>query len=656
MQVDGHCVIKQSRIQIPHSDCGFLWHAYWNTLGPDGLMTELPVENPSSGTTGGPSPADRRRFPRIGIRPTVTACIMVIVVAGIGLTAWQQWSIARDATEELTRRNAQLVIDQVEAQLIHYLDPLAGYVDWIADMATTGQDLGLGEAENSYRMLSASVAALPQIVGAGIVSADGATLGVSRSAGSRAFADRNTAAVRATMPAGLDKVEDGGAVWSKPAFDAQAAAPVVRLWRAVRRDGEYLGAVYAGVSFAGISEAVSDVSSRFDGTAFLLDGARDVLAHPNLTSAHPDYTEGRTVIGLERSGDLVLQGLIERAASGRPSGGGFTTVEANLDGMNYVGFLRPIRPAGDDAWTLGVWFLATDMLGQRQRVIASAWIGLSLIAAALAMSWIAGNLIAGPIRETALAVNALSQMDLDAVSQLPRSSIRELDDLAKAFNSMRGALRLFGTYVPRSLVNRLVKAEGERIDSSERQVAIMFTDIVGFTSFSEGKSAGEVADFLNDHFQILGRCVDNSFGTIDKYIGDALMAFWGAPEDMEDAPVRACYCAMAIADALERDNAKRRKEGLPPVHVRIGLHTGPALVGNIGAEGRVNYTVIGDNVNICQRVESLGRDVDVPRNTTTILITDAVAKQLPSSMPFVHIGNFSVKGREEDVVVYRLMI
>tara|TARA_B100000965_G_scaffold60815_1_gene46729 strand:- start:546 stop:2447 length:1902 start_codon:yes stop_codon:yes gene_type:complete len=631
-----------------------IWHAHpfiFRAVIPvTGQLTD-PLPADASSPAAGP-----RRFPRIGIKPTVTACIMVIVVAGIGLTAWQQWSIAREATDELTRRNAQLVVDQVEGHLSHYLDPLTDYVDWIADLAAGREDLGVGNADSVRNLLAASVAALPQIVGAGVVPADGPTVGIVRTSDGRTVADANAGAARATMPPGIAEVGDAAAIWSRPAFDAQAAAPVVRLWRAVRRDGKFLGAVYAGVSFAGISEAVSDVSSRFNGTAFLLDGAGGVLAHPNLTSTHPDYAKGTTVIGLERSGDLVLQGLIERSSSGRPSGGGLTTIEAILDGTDYVGFLRPIRPVGENAWALGVWFLSTDMLGQRQRVIASAWIGLSLIAAALAMSWIAGNLIAEPIRETALAVKGLGQMDLDTVSQLPRSSIRELDDLATAFNSMRGALRLFGTYVPRSLVKRMVAAEGEQIESSEREVAIMFTDIVGFTTFSEGKGAAEVAEFLNDHFQILGRCVDNSSGTIDKYIGDALMAFWGAPEDMEDAPVRACYCAMAIADALERDNAKRRQEGLPPVYVRIGLHAGSALVGNIGAEGRVNYTVIGDNVNICQRVESLGREVDVPRNTTTILITDAVAQQLPSSMPFVHIGNFDVKGREEEIVVYRLVI
>ena len=111
---------------------------------------------------------------------------------------------------------------------------------------------------------------------------------------------------------------------------------------------------------------------------------------------------------------------------------------------------------------------------------------------------------------------------------------------------------------------------------------------------------------------------------------------------------------MAMVDALERDNHRRRGEGLPEVRVRIGIHTGPALVGNIGAAGRVNYTIIGDTVNTCQRIENLGREIDNSK-TATILISDTVAKHIPFSMPYMHVGSFTVKGRDENVEAYRLM-
>ena len=112
---------------------------------------------------------------------------------------------------------------------------------------------------------------------------------------------------------------------------------------------------------------------------------------------------------------------------------------------------------------------------------------------------------------------------------------------------------------------------------------------------------------------------------------------------------------MAMVDALERDNHRRGKEGLPPVKIRIGIHTGDALVGNIGAKGRVNYTIIGDTVNTCQRIESLGRDVD-NRKAAPILISDSVARHLPASMPYLHVGSFTVKGRDEPVEVYQLVV
>ena len=103
-------------------------------------------------------------------------------------------------------------------------------------------------------------------------------------------------------------------------------------------------------------------------------------------------------------------------------------------------------------------------------------------------------------------------------------------------------------------------------------MTVMFTDIVGFTTMAEGRSATEVADMFYEHFQILGACVEEYGGTIDKYIGDALMAFWGAPEEMDETSTPACYCAMAMVDALERDNHRCRRAGQLHDHRRHGEH------------------------------------------------------------------------------------
>ena len=136
----------------------------------------------------------------------------------------------------------------------------------------------------------------------------------------------------------------------------------------------------------------------------------------------------------------------------------------------------------------------------------------------------------------------------------------------------------------------------------------MFTDIVEFTPQAEDLPEQETADLLNHHFALLGACIDHEHGVIDKYIGDSVMAVWGGLSRMDDHADHAVRAALAIARVIREDNAIRRAAGKPPIRVRIGLHSGPVVVGNIGAPGRVNFTVVGDTVNVAQRFEQLGKE------------------------------------------------
>ncbi len=174
----------------------------------------------------------------------------------------------------------------------------------------------------------------------------------------------------------------------------------------------------------------------------------------------------------------------------------------------------------------------------------------------------------------------------------------------------------------------------------------MFTDIVGFTAMSENKTPTEIAEMLNRHFEVLYQCIEAEGGTLDKYIGDAAMAFWGAPEEQPDHAARACRAALAARKAFA--------EVEPDQRIKIAIHTGPLIVGNIGAVSRMNYTVIGDTVNTCSRIEKLAGDLD-RGEPTIILISDATAAQLDEEFELESAGDFQVKGREKAVTVYRLI-
>ena len=182
----------------------------------------------------------------------------------------------------------------------------------------------------------------------------------------------------------------------------------------------------------------------------------------------------------------------------------------------------------------------------------------------------------------------------------------------------------------------------------------IFTDIVGFSTIAGRLPAAQLAEFLNRHFALLAECIEAEEGTVDKYIGDSVMAFWGAPTLQPDHAQRACRAAQAIAETLHDDNERRSEKGLRPVRVRIGVHSGPAIVGNVGAPGRINYTLIGDTVNIAQRLETLAKDFDPGTGETVVLLSADTAAALDGGFSLKSVGSHLLRGQTDPIEVYQL--
>jgi adenylate cyclase len=213
-------------------------------------------------------------------------------------------------------------------------------------------------------------------------------------------------------------------------------------------------------------------------------------------------------------------------------------------------------------------------------------------------------------------------------------------------------LRWLQTYVPRKLVQRLIGATGApAVEARQADLTVMFTDIVGFTAQSEKMPPAKVAEMLNDHFEMVNGCIEAELGTLDKYIGDAAMAFWGAPEPIPDHAARACRAALAIAEAT-RKGIGREPEAT--AHLKIAIHTGPLIVGNIGARTRMNYTIIGDTVNVCSRIEEIAGSL-ADHEPVTILVSGEVVSAAGSSFIFEPLGDRTIKGRKQTVSIWRLV-
>ena len=164
----------------------------------------------------------------------------------------------------------------------------------------------------------------------------------------------------------------------------------------------------------------------------------------------------------------------------------------------------------------------------------------------------------------------------------------------------------------------------------------------------------EVAGFINQHLSLVSACIEREGGTIDKFIGDAVMAFWGAPGRIENPAASACRAAVAIQRKLAADNKVRIAAGLKPVRIRMGIHMGPVVVGDIGTPNRINYTIVGDVVNATQRLESLGKTVDPDAEAIALVSEEVVAAAL-DGFQFIERGAHFVKGKQESLKVFQLI-
>ena len=207
---------------------------------------------------------------------------------------------------------------------------------------------------------------------------------------------------------------------------------------------------------------------------------------------------------------------------------------------------------------------------------------------------------------------------------------------------------MFAQYVPPAVVSRLIaQPELMRLGGEAREVTLMFTDLANFTTLSEQLSAEQTVEVLTGYFNAMTPIVHATGGTVDKFIGDAVMAFWGAPLDDPQHAEHAVTTAIAMQQAMQALVADLCARGLPPIHMRIGLHTGRVVVGNVGSDQRFSYTAIGDAVNLAARLEGANKAFG-----TGILLSASTAAQLPPTVTLRALDDVIVKGKTEPVRVF----
>ena len=316
----------------------------------------------------------------------------------------------------------------------------------------------------------------------------------------------------------------------------------------------------------------------------------------------------------------------------------------------------PIRYSGVRVGEAQVEFdlhvLVDPVVQGNTRQLAILAVGIVLVGVLAGVGFVA--LLVGPLRRLRHGVERLAAGDV--TTRVPPTSQDEVGELTRAFNEMGDALeqkqriqRAFGRYVDDYVLSQLLEnGDDEKQTGIEREVSILFADIRRFTRLSEGLAAHDVVSLLNEIFQLASDVILERGGTIDKFIGDSVMAYFGAPVPQPDHALRAVTCAVEIQRAVERRNHRAGESGLavsPQVSVGIGIHAGTVIVGNIGSDRRTDFTAVGDAVNVAHRLEKLAEPGE-------ILVSEAVQRRVRGALRLRFEGERQLSGREEPVHVY----
>ncbi len=277
-------------------------------------------------------------------------------------------------------------------------------------------------------------------------------------------------------------------------------------------------------------------------------------------------------------------------------------------------------------------------------------LGLCALLGSAGISFLLAGRLARPLAQISEDLQKIARFDLQKVVQSP-SLVHEIAIVGESVERMKAGLRSFGRYVPTTLVRSLLSQGLEaELGAVDRRLTIVFADLAGFTALSESLTPTQTVEEMSEFFQLATEAVETHSGTLDKFLGDGLLAFFNAPLDVPDHAEKACISALEIRDRLAATRPQRIAQGRPLLKARFGINTGEVLVGNIGTKERFAYTVIGDHANLASRLEGLNKQYG-----TEILAAESVRQSAGDTFAWRKVDRVAVVGRNEATTVYELL-
>lgn len=415
------------------------------------------------------------------------------------------------------------------------------------------------------------------------------------------------------------------------------------------QNGELVGVIKVSLSTERLNQQMAHSPDRHH--LFLCD-PRGRLIATTQTAQQPQVQEDDE---LRYPHHLAEVEQASKLAAGVEEDGRFRSGSFEQGGRTYLATLVSVDEPGDETldtwdWALGI-VVAEEVYSGPLR--ASWTQGLAIMGVAFLLLFLGGTRVLGWLRDDLgrmrETTQELERFRFEATEHRPH--FPDSAEVLAGLESAKTVVRSMGKYLPMELVEQLYALNREpRLGGESRYVTLMFTDVEGFTTLAEGLDPDRLARCLGLYFQAMAGPILEHEGVIDKFIGDAVMAMWNAPREVENHEVKACRAAWACHQVVSDLFQSNSWEGNPPLPTRFGLHCATVMVGHFGAPERMDYTSLGDGVNLAARLEGLNKVYG-----TRILVSQAVVEQAAGSFCFRKLDKVAVKGKVEGITVYELV-
>jgi adenylate cyclase len=435
---------------------------------------------------------------------------------------------------------------------------------------------------------------------------------------------------------------------SEPYLSFSIGAPVITVSAPLR--GKVPGVLAADLKLDTFSDFVQAQRPGQHGTAMIFDQAGSLIAHPDFAQlvatamTHPSQSQ---LPSLDDINSGIVASVLHRTYNQDISDGDIRDAE----GRDYL--FRLTKFALGEGYKGSILLLAAqDDFVQNVRRLQFTGLILAIIAGAafVPLVWIFGSRMSRSLNAITAQARRLQHLaDPDPVQVA--SHIREIHDLGSTVHLAQRAISSFARFVPKEIVRRVVdNSISTRLGGVKQEITLVFTDVRGFTTIAESADPDVLMLQTSRYFAVLTEAFLAEGGTVDKFIGDAVMVFWNAPDPQPDHVSRACRAVLSAKAAGERLNAEFEAEGLEPFFTRFGIHVGEAVVGNVGSTERMNYTALGNTVNLAARLEGLNKQVG-----TAVLASEDVFIRVRDQFEFRALDAVVAKGMTKETRIFELL-